>query len=77
MVVKLENMERTMVDCLPLCSIVCWHGRGGSFAFGVGFGASALEKQGRGQNATTLDGRSPIQQNWEDWGRIVAPISEL
>ena len=66
------------MDEFMLSNLTCYRpGMGWEWVIGGGFGASALEKQCQGQNATTLNGLSPIQPNWKDWGRIVAPISEL
>jgi len=36
-----------------------------------------MEKQGLNQNAITLEGLTPIQPNWEDWGRFVTAIVKL
>ena len=47
------------------------------WVLGVGAAASTMEKQGRNQNARTLEGLTPIQPNWEDLGRVVADINKL
>ena len=36
-----------------------------------------MEKQGRNQNAMTLEGLAPIQPNWTDLGRFLAGINKL
>ena len=72
-VVKPEHLEKLwMKSCLAI-----WHFAALEWVLGVGAAARTMEKQGRNQNAMTLEGLTPIQPNWEDWGRFVADIYKL
>ena len=66
-------MDEFMLSNLTFCR----PGMVGGMGFG-GVGSSKHnKKQGRNQNAMTLEGLTPIQPNWEDWGRFVADIYKL
>jgi hypothetical protein len=55
----------------------CRPGMVGEMVFGGGGGSKHNEKARPKSNAMTLEGLTPIQPNWEDWGRFVAAINKL
>lgn len=59
-------MDEIMLGNLTFCR----SGMGRGLGFGAWAAASTMEKQGRNQNAITLEGLAPIQPNWGGLGQV-------